>query len=157
MKGAAGIMGDPERVVKEDDNIIFLSRTSNPQSSGQGFDRGDFKGEAGTFADTALRASAEAKEVEGHASHVLLCGWRPEWTNDVSYFQRTEKTNERTNDSKKTDRSSSIYLCVHLCILSWMTISDGVNCAPFMLLFLFFGRTVSAINLHSVPLIIGMA
>lgn len=83
--GAPGIMSDPQRRIRNDDQIIFLSRTSNPQSysAPQTFIKAGEQLKEDPSRDVQKRASFSEPE----PVHLLLCGWRSEWTKDMSRFK----------------------------------------------------------------------
>ena len=95
--GAPGIMGDPARIVARDDHIIFLSRTSSPQADkGSALDLrdgGNFDAEVqrllGDDAARSMRATpSSARNGDQQVRHILVCGWRPEWTADLGRFAK---------------------------------------------------------------------
>jgi hypothetical protein len=76
-----GIVGDPDRVIKNGDFLIFLSATSTPLPSTDPLDLADFDAEAkalvaATSASTrgGKRATVTLEDLE--TKNVLLCGWR---------------------------------------------------------------------------------
>ena len=84
MKDAPGVMGDPQRVIKDSDHIIFLSHTSNPQA----FNAADYvpAGEK-LLNNSDVKKQRDTPEERATALHMLLCGWRPEWSSDMRRFR----------------------------------------------------------------------
>jgi len=75
-KHAAGIMGDPNRVVKDSDTIIFLSKTSTPQVDF--FNQPDFKQQA----EANKLEMTQVKPHKNATKDVLICGWRNAWDDE---------------------------------------------------------------------------
>lgn len=87
-EGAAGIVGDPRRVVAADDTIIFVSRTSMPSAGSTPADRGaNYAAEAAPLQQMALAATAAHVKRRKDPMHILLCGWRPDWDVDMQHFK----------------------------------------------------------------------
>lgn len=76
-KFAAGIMGDPDRIVKDTDMIIFLSESSTPKVT--------IIPEITNFKLGGENLKLEMKEHKKsikEIKHVLICGWRQVWDDD---------------------------------------------------------------------------
>jgi hypothetical protein len=101
-RGAPGIMGDPDRIIVEDDHIIFLSDTSSPQTSKNAEDQADFGEEAKQHiadGERKLKSSGEESSSTNEPLHVLLCGWREEWDRHPERFpQRVEEISRTMNE-----------------------------------------------------------
>ena len=86
--GSPGVVADPNRRLREDDYLIFISKTSDPAISSNHDDFADFEAEAVLLEGKARRLSVEdSSEVSDlELKNVLICGWRREWSYDPARF-----------------------------------------------------------------------
>jgi hypothetical protein len=124
-EGAAGIMGDPQRVLSLDDTLIFVSETSSPQidKSSNALSPTQYAEEAAPFLNIfkkqrevtsmfsggSLRGSENAtlEVIPTKPLRVLLCGWRMEWDIDGKSFK------ERVKDIGAGMAEGSVITCVN--------------------------------------------
>ena len=86
-QGSTGLMGDPERSILYHDTLIFVSVTSSPCVTENSTNFGD---EVAPYLDGALQAIKSAGSVTAASDeplHLLICGWRSEWDEEMSTFK----------------------------------------------------------------------
>ena len=80
-------MADPNRRVRRGDHVIFLSHTSNPQAEEMPYVLDYSPAGKRLLNDPLARSQRVRPEERATALHLLLCGWRSEWSRDVSRFR----------------------------------------------------------------------
>lgn len=89
--GAAGIMGDPERVIQPDDAAVFISKSSTPTpdltrrgyaDEARAIEKEYYVPTKGPGGKMMLHKDLTIN-VADDPSHILLLGWREQWSTDI--------------------------------------------------------------------------
>mmetsp|Transcript_13606 Transcript_13606/g.27862 ORF Transcript_13606/g.27862 Transcript_13606/m.27862 type:complete len:1028 (-) Transcript_13606:78-3161(-) len=121
--GSPGIMGDPDRLVKASDTMIFICDSSTPtfagssmeaaldlMSGGDGASPGSvsaLENEAKKYLTGAVGATLTGSE-DKSPQHMLLCGWRQEWASTPQRFK------DRLKDMRGGLPLGSVVTCANL-------------------------------------------
>ena len=82
--GALGIMGDPDRIIQEDDSVVFISPTSTPSVANCS---NNFGNEAKKYMHNATRNAFTTDPDKLIPTNILICGWREVWLEYPSRFR----------------------------------------------------------------------